>query len=81
MIFFPSESFIIMVFFLAFIFLYMANRWKEYSLFEVIANPYIREKAKRVYKTYRYLSIIFVLSAIALGVSGSLIDLAGYPLE
>lgn len=81
MIFFPSESFIIMAFFLAFIFLYMANRWKEYSLFNVIDNPYIREKAKRVYNTYRYLSILAVLLAVAMGVSGSLIDLAGYPLE
>ena len=81
MIFFPSESFIIMVFFLAFIFLYMANRWKEFSLFDVINNPYMQEKAKRIYNTYRYLSIIFVLSAIALGISGSLIDLAGYPSE
>lgn len=81
MIFFPSESFIIMVFLLAFIFLYMANRWKEFSLFDVIDNPYIREKAKRAYNTYRYLAILFIIAAIALGISASLIDLAGYPLE
>lgn len=79
MIFFPSESFISGLLLLALFFfiihhIYTLRIWPDSD----------RSRMKhllRQLETNRWLGWLFLAAALAFGISASLIDLAGYPLE